>query len=91
MGPLVPKFLTPGDVCPGFKSHSGFPHLGPLSPVCKGILKFTSGMTPADFLAASMAADPFHPHTCEQALMGDSLGSVVPLPHSVRQDRRSTD
>ena len=27
-------------------------------------------MTPADLLVASMAAEPFHPHTCIQALLG---------------------
>ena len=36
-----------------------------------GFLRFTSGMTPADLLVASMAAKPFFdPHTCRQTLVG---------------------
>ena len=27
MGPLIPLFWTSGDVCPGFQSQGGFPHL----------------------------------------------------------------
>ena len=27
VGPLIPLFWTSGDVCPGFQSPSGFPHL----------------------------------------------------------------
>ena len=44
------------DFFPGFKSQGGFPHLCALSPACNGILRFTSGATPADLLLASMAA-----------------------------------
>ena len=34
-------------------------HASALSPVCNRFLRFTSGATPADFLVASMAAEPF--------------------------------
>ena len=40
------------------------------SPACNGFFRFISGATPADLLVASMAAKPFHPHTCIQALVG---------------------
>ena len=35
-------------------------------PTCNRFLRFTSGATPADLLATSMAAEPFDPHnyTC---------------------------
>ena len=55
MGPLIPLFWTFGDVYPGFQSQSG-------SPVCFltfVILRFTSGVTPADCIEVSMAAKPF--------------------------------
>ena len=41
-----------------------------LSPAYNGFLRFTSGVTPADLLAASMAAEPFHSPTCVQVFMG---------------------
>ena len=33
-------------------------------------LRFTSGLTPANLLVASMEAKSFYPHTCIQALVG---------------------
>ena len=48
MGSLIPLFWTSGDVCPGFQSQGGFPHLHASSPVHNGFLKFTSGATPAN-------------------------------------------
>ena len=44
VGPLIPLFWTPGDVCPGFQIQGA---------ACNGI-RFTSGATPANFLTASM-------------------------------------
>ena len=41
------------------------PHLGASSLACNGFLRFTSGVTLADFLAASMAAEPFEIHVLE--------------------------
>ena len=46
-GPLIPLFWTSGDICPGFQSQGGFPHLRASSPVYNGFLRFTSGVTPA--------------------------------------------
>ena len=53
-------------------------------------LRFTSGVTPADLLAASMAAKSSLPHTCK-ALVGFKTGSYHATAHSVRPGRRSTD
>ena len=49
-------------------------------------LRFTSGATPADLLAASMAAKPSLPHTCK-ALVGLKTGSYHAAAHSVRSGR----
>ena len=49
-------FWTSGDVSPGFQSQEWIPHLCALSPACNEFLRFTSGATPADLLAATMAA-----------------------------------
>ena len=53
-------------------------------------LRFTSGVTPADLLVASMAAEPSLPHTCK-ALVGLETGSYHAAAHSVRSGRLSTD
>ena len=53
-------------------------------------LRFTSGVTPADLLAVSMAAELSLPRTCE-ALVGLETGSYHATAHSVRSGRRSTD
>ena len=49
-------------------------------------LRFTSGATPADLLAASMAAELSLPHTCK-ALVGLKTGSYHAAAHSVRSGR----
>ena len=69
-GPLIILFWTSGDIFSGFQSQGGSPHLHAPSPVSNRIFRFTSGTTPADLLAASMAADPFSSTvgTCKQAL-----------------------
>ena len=59
MGPLIPLFWTSGGVCSGFQSQGGFPGLHAFSPVHNGFLRFTSGVTPADCIEVSMAAEPF--------------------------------
>ena len=58
MGSLTPLFWTSasGDVCPGFQSQGGFPRLRASSSACNRFFRFTSGATPADLLAPSMAA-----------------------------------
>ena len=56
-------------------------------------LRFTSGATPADLLAATMVAEPFQ-FLCLHMYKhwwGSSPESSVPLPHSMWQDWRSTD
>ena len=53
-------------------------------------LRFTSGVTSADLLAACMAAKPSLPHTCK-ALVELKTGSYLATTHSVRSGRRSTD
>ena len=52
-------FETSGDVCPKFQSQGRLVHLCALSPACNGFLRFNSGATPADLLAASMVTEPF--------------------------------
>ena len=46
----------------GFQSPGGFPHPCVVLPACNGILRFTSGVTPADLSTASMAAGAFLIH-----------------------------
>ena len=53
-------------------------------------LKFTSGVTPANLLAASMVAKPSLPHASE-ALVGLKARSYHAAAHSVRSGKRSTD
>ena len=53
-----------------------------LSPACNGFLRFTSAVTPAELLVASMVTKPFSIHTCTHKynhLWGSSLGSSLPL------------
>ena len=45
-------FWTSDDVSSGFQSQSGSPYLRASSRACNGIIRFTSGATPADHLAA---------------------------------------
>ena len=68
-GLLIPLFWTSGNICPGFQSQGRSLRLHTSSPAHNGFLRFTSGVTPADLLAASMAAKLFHPQTCIQALV----------------------
>ena len=59
VGLLIPLFWTSCDVCPGFQSQGGSPHLHALLPVSNRIPRFTSGVTTADLLVANMAAEQF--------------------------------
>ena len=57
MGPLISLFW---DFCRRLllvSYQGGFHHLHALSTACNGFLRFTSGVTPADYLAASMASE----------------------------------
>ena len=47
-------------------------HLCPLLPVCNKFLRFSTGVTPTDLLAASMTAKLFHPCTYIPALVTNS-------------------
>ena len=55
----MPLFWTSGNICHGFQSQGLSTCLHASSPTCNGFLRFTSGVTPADLLVASMAAKPF--------------------------------
>ena len=78
VGPLIPLFLTPG--LPWISRSGWTSCLHALSTVCNGFLRFTSGATPTNLLAASMATKPFwFSYLCTSIGAGWSL----PLPHSL--------
>ena len=54
MGLLIPLFWTSGGISSGFQSQSGKPY----SHLAEAYMLHVSGVTPADLLAASMAAKP---------------------------------
>ena len=61
VGHLIPLFWTSGDVSSGFQSQSGFYLIRSWRRCTSNVthfLRFTSGATPADLLAVSMAAKP---------------------------------
>ena len=69
VGPLIPSFLTSGDVCPGFQSQGGSLFVCFLTCV---IIISTSDATPADCIDVSMAAKLFQSmylQTCLEALV----------------------
>ena len=51
-----------GGVCSGFQSQGGSIHFCALLPLHNGFLRLISGVIPADFLVASMAAKLFSIH-----------------------------
>ena len=60
MGPLIPLYRTSGDVSSRFQSQSGQPLFVSSGGTCVTFsLKFSSGVTPADVLVASMTVEPF--------------------------------
>ena len=80
-------FWTSSDVSSGFQSQSGqrYSHLVE-AYVLHIPFRFTSGVTPANLLSASMAAEPSLPLTCE-ALVGLKTRSYHAAAHSVRSGR----
>ena len=63
MRPLIPLFWTSGDRLAAPDAKAGWiSDLHALSLACNGLLRFSSCVTPADLLAASMAAEAFDPH-----------------------------
>ena len=92
MPPLLPLFWTYGDVSSVFQSQSGQPysHFGGGHIDCMS-LKFTSGVTHADPLVASMVAELFPLCTC----IGGSKNQnplCRRLQYETRQaNQRSTD
>ena len=60
------------------------PHLHALLPVCNWFLRFPSGVTPADLLSASMAAEPFWSTylqiMCPQASTGVQTHDQLGMP-----------
>ena len=59
VGPLIPLFGLMVTSVLSFKASVGSSHLHSLLPACNGILRFTSGVTPADLLVARMATELF--------------------------------
>ena len=62
------------------------PCLCTLSPACNEFLRFTSGVTPADCIEVSMAAEPFQStylQTCPQALV-EAPNPRPSVPHERR-------
>ena len=89
MGPLIPLFWTSDDVSSGFKARVGsalFKLSGGKHCYVTHSLRFTSGVTPADLLVASMVTEPSLPHTCK-ALVGFETRSYHATTHSVRSGR----
>ena len=85
MGPQIPLFWTSGNVSSGFQSQSAA-----LFALGGGIcithsLGFTSGATPADLLAASIAAKPSFPATLWG--IGGTRNQDHAAAHSVRFGR----
>ena len=86
VGPLMRLYWTSGDVSSGFQSQSGQPysHLAE-TYILHIFLRFSSGVTPADLLVASMAAELFSSTYLRdgiyEARNWDLLGHV----HSVMQ------
>ena len=83
MGPLIPLFWTSGDVCPWIQSQGG--SLFACFITCV-ILRFTSGVTPADCMEVRMQLSLFNPHTCRSVhkhwwRLGPGL-DCIPLSHS---------
>ena len=93
MGPLVPLFWMFGDICPGFQSLGGSPYFNASSAAHRGILRFTSGATPADLLVASMVDELFSSTYLQTSIGGaeDHDISCIRLAHSVMPGRQSTD
>ena len=81
MGPLIPLYWTFGDISSGFQSHGGQPY----SPLAEVYVLHVHGVTPANLLAVSMAAEPL-PHTCK-ALVVLETGGYHATAHSVRSGR----
>ena len=69
VGPLIPLFWTSGDICPGFQRLGGYLTCMLLHLCTTYSFRFTSGVAPADLLAASIVAEPFHLYTCIPALV----------------------
>ena len=71
-GTWIPLFWTSGDF---WVSKPGWIcHLRVSPPACNGFLRFTSGATPADLLAATMTAEPLSIHVL--AHVHTIIGSV---------------
>ena len=62
------------DVCPGFQSQDGLPDLYAFFPVCIEFLRFISGATPADLMAAESFSIHILAHIIKQLL---GLESVI--------------
>ena len=76
MGPLIHLFWTSGDVSFGIQSQRGQPYSHLLEIFMIHSITFTSCVTPADLLVASMTADR-SPYVCfSRGRMPDSVGDL---------------
>ena len=83
---------TSGDICPGFQSQSGFLCSHASSPVCNIFLRFMSGVTPADPLGSQHCGWVISINLLVyNHWWGSGPGLSMPLPHSMWQDRHSTE
>ena len=57
MGPMMHLFWTSGDISSGFQSQSGQPYSFGRGVCVTCSLRFTSGVTSANFLVVSMVAE----------------------------------
>ena len=62
-------FWTFGDVCPGFQSQGGTPHLHTLPPTHNGFFRFTSGAPPADTSRPAWRKSRYNPRKHSLAIL----------------------
>ena len=93
VGPLMPLFRISGDICLRFESQHGSSCFHALLLACTRIIRFTSGETPADISVAMHGSQDILIHVLMNKHCGawDQDLPCMPLPHSVRPGRHSTD
>ena len=93
VGPLIPLFRISGDICLRFESQHGSSCFHALLLACNRIIRFTSGETPADISVAMHGSQDSLIHVLMNKHCGawDQDLPCMPLPHSVRPGRHSTD
>ena len=81
-GATEPLFWTSGDVCSGFQSQGGSLFAYFLASV---ILRFTSGVSPTDFLMANMTVKPFRSMYLQMSLQALLEVRTVVRAHDCRK------